>query len=408
VDPTGKETLLHAFGSTGDGVYPRDLLRDAQGSLYGTTQYGGNSACKGGCGTVFKVDTTGKETVLHPFTGFPDGFNPVNSGGLVQDTQGNLYGTTYRGGGYSVGLGTVFKVDTTGKETVLYSFGSHAWDGTNPTGGVVLDANGNLYGTTDSGGEHNQNGTVFELDTTGKETVLHSFSGGRTDGAQPQGGLAFDAHGNLYGTTYSGGGDGGTVFKLLFSSKAATTTTLTSSPDPSIYGQAVTFTATVTSSKGSPPDGESVTFVKNPSVLGTATLSGGSASLTTSTMKAGKTGVRAVYGGDANFATSTSYVFDQLVYKATTTTTVVSSQNPSSLGQSVTFTANITPQFGGKITGTVTFYDGTTTLNTVAISGGTAKFSTSTLTSGKHSITATYNGSTNFDSSSASLTQTVN
>ena len=93
---------------------------------------------------------------------------------------------------------------------------------------------------------------------------------------------------------------------------------------------------------------------------------------------------------------------------ATTTTTLTSSQNPSNFGQSVTFTASVTPQFGGAVTGTVTFYDGSTALKAVGLSGGVAKFTTSTLTSGAHNITATYNGSGNFDGSSASLTQTVN
>jgi hypothetical protein len=98
----------------------------------------------------------------------------------------------------------------------------------------------------------------------------------------------------------------------------------------------------------------------------------------------------------------------QVVSKATTTTTLTSSLNPSNFGQAVTFTASVTPQFGSTVTGTVTFYDGTTVLKTVSVSGGAAKFTTSTLSSGGHSITATYNGSTSFDGSSASLTQTVN
>ena len=94
--------------------------------------------------------------------------------------------------------------------------------------------------------------------------------------------------------------------------------------------------------------------------------------------------------------------------KATTTTTLTSSQNPSNFGQSVTFTASVTPQFSGTVKGSVTFYDGATALKTVGLSGGVAKFTTSTLASGKHTITATYNGSTSFTGSSASLTQTVN
>src|SRR5208337_5418228 len=190
--------------------------------------------------------------------------------------------------------------------------------------------------------------------------------------------------------------------------EATTTTTLSSSPNPSAYGQAVNFTATVTSTLGTPPpDGETVSFLKGTTVLGTGTLSGGSASFTTSTLPVGTDAITAVYGGDSNFPSSKSTAVKQLVSKATTTTILSSSQNPSSFGQSVTFTASATPQFSGTVTGPVTFYDGTTLLKTVAVSKGVAKFTTSTLTSGAHSITATYKGNASFIGSSASLTQTV-
>ena len=188
----------------------------------------------------------------------------------------------------------------------------------------------------------------------------------------------------------------------------ATTTTLSSSPNPSIYGQAVTFTAAVTSTIGVPPDGETVTFKRGTTVLGTVVLSGGSASFTTSALPAGTNAIKAVYVGDSNLAASTSGAASQVVNKATTTTTLASSRNPSNSGQSVTFTASVTPQFSGTVKGTVTFYDGATALKTASLSGEVTKFSTSTLTSGTHSITATYNGSTSFLGSSASLTQTVN
>jgi Bacterial Ig-like domain (group 3) len=115
-----------------------------------------------------------------------------------------------------------------------------------------------------------------------------------------------------------------------------------------------------------------------------------------------------VYGGDSNFGGSTSKAVKQVVNKATTRITLTSSQNPSSAGQSVTFTAKVTPQFSGTVTGSVTFYDGMTALKTAYLSGDVAKFTTSTLTAGSHTITATYNGSANFNSSSASLTQKVN
>jgi hypothetical protein len=188
---------------------------------------------------------------------------------------------------------------------------------------------------------------------------------------------------------------------------ATTTTTLSSSPNPSIYGQAVTFTAAVTSILGAPPDGETVTFKKGGTVLGTGSLSGGSASFTTSALPAGTNYIKAVYGGDANFAASTSKAVSQIVSKATTATALASSLNPSNVGQPVTFTASLTPQFSGTVKGTVTFYDGTTALKTVGLSGGVAKYTTSTLSSGSHTITATYNGNVDFDGSSASLTQTV-
>jgi hypothetical protein len=143
-------------------------------------------------------------------------------------------------------------------------------------------------------------------------------------------------------------------------------------------------------------------------VIGTGTLSGGKATLPISTFGIGTKSVTAVYGGDSNFGGSTSNVVKQLVLKDTTTTTLTSSLNPSNFGQSVTFTANVAPQFSGTPTGTVTFYDGATALKTASLSGGIAKFTTKTLSSGSHSITATYNGNATFSGSSTSLTQNVN
>jgi len=122
----------------------------------------------------------------------------------------------------------------------------------------------------------------------------------------------------------------------------------------------------------------------------------------------GTNSITAVYGGDPNFAGSKSKAVSQVVNKATTTTTLTSSLNPSNFGQSVTFTASETPQYSGTVKGKVTFYDGTTALKTVYLSGGVAKFTTSTLAAGTHTITGTYNGSANFTGSSGSLTQQVN
>jgi len=202
LDITGKETVLHTFtGGTDGGTPGAGVLRDDTGNLYGTTYEGGDLNCTGGlgCGVVFKVDTTGKETVLHTFTGGTDGGSPGAS--VLRDAAGNLYGTT--GGGGTYGYGVVFKLSpTTRKLTVLYTFTGGA-DGSNPYAGVVRDAPGNLYGTTDRGGTYGS-GVVFKLDITGKETVLHTFTGG-TDGANPFAGLLRDNAGNLYGTTHEGG-----------------------------------------------------------------------------------------------------------------------------------------------------------------------------------------------------------
>ena len=182
------------------------MVRDGAGNLYGTTFYGGESDF----GTVYKLDRNGAETVLHSFAGSPlDGQEPT--AGLIRDAAGNFYGTTITGGASN--LGTVYKLDTTGKETVLYSFTGRP-DGKFPWAGLVRDAAGNLYSTASQGGA-SRYGTVFRLDTTGNFIILHSFAFGATDGITPMGGLIRDTAGNLYGTTLQGGAFGvGTVFKL--------------------------------------------------------------------------------------------------------------------------------------------------------------------------------------------------
>jgi uncharacterized repeat protein (TIGR03803 family) len=219
LDTTGGETVLYSFTNVPDGAFPfAGLIRD-KGNLYGTTAYGGSGNCYSyigtlvGCGTVFKLDTTGKETVLHSFTDTPDGAQP--EAGLVRDKEGNLYGTTVVGG---TG-GTVFKVDTNGTEIILNSFaGGGAVDGGGPEAGLVIDKEGDLYGTTTGGGPFGY-GTVFKLDTTGKETVLHYFTN-TPDGAYPDAGLIMDKEGHLYGTASEGGSSGyGTVFKVDSSGK---------------------------------------------------------------------------------------------------------------------------------------------------------------------------------------------
>ncbi len=238
-----KESVLHKFTGGADGASPYlgSLVMDGSGNLYGMTQVGGGGDCvfggAPGCGTVFKI--SGKhETVLHSFMGLPDGAD--SPGGLIIDSAGNLYGTTIIGGtvGNSdcpEGCGTVFKVDPTGNETVLYSFCPKMGcaDGAAPYGGLILDEKTKtLYGTTWGGGTSTGGGggTVFKLTETGKETVLYSFCSrpNCTDGSSPIAQLIIDKRGNLYGTTYfggtgscpqAGGGGCGTVFKLSANGK---------------------------------------------------------------------------------------------------------------------------------------------------------------------------------------------
>lgn len=184
-----------------------------------------------------------------------------------------------------------------------------------------------------------------------------------------------------------------------------TTTTISSSPNPSSYGQTVTFTAVVSSTLGPPPDGETVTFTQGTTVLGTGALAGGSATLTISTLTTGTHKVKASYAGDSNFSGSVSAPVSQVVTAAATTTTLVSSLNPANVGQAVTFTATVSAAFGGTVTGKVVFFNGSTKLATSTLSGGVASYTTSKLPAGTDPITATYAGSGLYK---ASTSNTVN
>jgi uncharacterized repeat protein (TIGR03803 family) len=230
LETSGNFTVLHKFNSEdGQGV-TGDMILDSAGNLYGISPYGGLTAGKcrttplPGCGVVFKVSPQGHVTVLYAFTGGADGYAPYK--GLARDPAGNLYGVTEYGGVFDNGV--LFKLDVNGSYAVLYSFDRSA-DGEYPDG-MVRDQEGNLYGTTQFGGitagvcAKNAEpgcGVVYRLDPTGKFTVLHRFTG-RDDGSTPLGGVVIDAEGNLYGTAAAGGnatgpcaGFGcGTVFKV--------------------------------------------------------------------------------------------------------------------------------------------------------------------------------------------------
>jgi uncharacterized repeat protein (TIGR03803 family) len=228
-DGSWKEKTLYSFCPTTcrDGIEPQaSLIFDAEGNLYGTTRFTGAGVC---CGTVFELTPNSGGgwafKVLYTFTGGADGDQPL--AGLTFDAAGSLYGTTFYGGiltcGEPVGCGVVFKLtpnsDGSWTQSVLHRFTGS--DGRFPAAGVILDAAGNIYGTTELGGALDD-GTVFKLSGTGKETVLFSFN--QILGYEPVGGLVLDPAGNLYGTTWEGGSNinspcgtnvgCGTVFKL--------------------------------------------------------------------------------------------------------------------------------------------------------------------------------------------------
>jgi uncharacterized repeat protein (TIGR03803 family) len=217
------EQVLYSFtGGNDGGDAATGLVFDSQGNLYGTTVVGGTSAC----GTVFKLAPKAsppwQESVLYPFGCYADGKNPY--GGVTFDPQGNLYGTTVSGGSGgscgSYGCGVVFQLTPTA-ENVLHSFTGGS-DGFGPGGGVVLDKKGRLYGTTPDGGADSE-GVVYELSPaahTWRERIVHAFTGGKDGGVGSLGLLLLDASGNLYGDTELGGAhSAGTAFELAPSSK---------------------------------------------------------------------------------------------------------------------------------------------------------------------------------------------
>jgi len=196
---------LYTFTGGSDGGSPNGgLTWDAQqAAIYGVTFSGGAK----NLGTIFKLDNAGNETVVYSFKGKPDGEHPSRT--VLLDAQGNFYGTNYEGGANS--YGGVYELDASGTESVLYSFGPGT-DGEYPGSGVIADQAGDLLGTTGYGGTAGD-GTIFQVTLSGQERILHNFTG--ADGQYPFGDLLRDASGNLYGTTSMGGAHGyGTVWEL--------------------------------------------------------------------------------------------------------------------------------------------------------------------------------------------------
>ncbi len=455
------ETVLHTFAGGTDGSNPvNGLVMDGVGNLYVKT----NSYSAGGrySDTVFELTPSGggwtnqaiaslgglssSGLTTHSGSIYTTSSNgvfevsPNGNGGwqthrlytfikaspigtLAFDEWGSIYGTAGaggRGGGMMYMLTPPRGGVGYWKMKMIHNFEGGQADGASPAGGLLIGEGTTLFGATYHGGEYND-GTVFTYLYDGDNEwfpgPLWSFNG--SDGGAGNGDLIFDSSQNLYGTTLCGGGGpynqfcgssgNGVVFELNPYNISNTATTLTSSPNPSTYGQAVTFTSAVTPA---PPDGETVSFQyqigRKSYSLGSGTLLGGSASLASSGLPPGTDSVVAAYGGDSKLVGSASKALKQGVTTAGTTTALASSLNPSNVGQSVTFTASVSPKFSGTPTGTMVFYDGTTKLGSKEVKGGVAELTTKKLTSGTHTIRATYGGSKDFTGSSAALTQAVN
>jgi hypothetical protein len=455
INPSGSALVYSTYlGGSGDDFAEGTV--DSAGNVYVTgsttssdfpvTPGAFQTTPNGGVDTfVVKFNPTGSALIYSTYIG---GSGNDAGFGIAVDSEGNSYVTglttstdfpttpgafqTICGCQYD-GDSFVFKLNPTGSALVYSTYlGATSFYGVGSRIAVGSVGNAYVVGSAACGfpttpgavqttckknyGPPRGDAFVTKVNAAGSALVYSTYLGG--GGTDSGADIAVDSVGNAYvtGFTNSPSGfptknplqptNGGQydAFVTKIDMRAVPTITLSSSLNPSTYGQEVTLTAVV----NGPPDGEAVTFKQGTTVLGTGTLSGGSASFTIPALKVGTDAITAVYSGDSNFTGSTSKAVKQVVNKATTTTTLTSSQNPSNFGQSVTFTANVTPQFSGTVKGSVTFYDGATALKTVALSGGVSKFTTSTLTSGSHSITATYNGNANFDGSSASLTQTVN
>jgi len=365
ITPGGTLTTLYSFcaqTNCTDGLNPiGSLVQASNGNFYGITLYGGaetGSGCAAGCGTIFEFTPAGALTTLYNFCSQPDctdGEPGAYPTALIQGSDGNLYGTTAQGGNwntgtsgycpFSYGCGTIFQITTNGTLTTLYNLCSQSgcMDGYFPQGGLVQDTNGTFYGTTAYGGANSPGaGMVYSLSTglgpfvkaqppSGKVGTAVNILGTDLTGATsvtfngtaaaftvassseittsvPAGATA----GYVAVTTPSGTLTTNVPF-LLSTTLITTSATLTSSQNPSTSGEPVTFTAVVGSDAGAPPNGETVSFEKGTTVLGTGTLSDGSASFTTSTLSVGTTSVKAVYGGDAYFKGSKSTVVKQVV-----------------------------------------------------------------------------------------------
>jgi uncharacterized repeat protein (TIGR03803 family) len=408
-----------------DGSGPSGgLIFDVHGNLYGPTASGGVNEA----GTVFELSPNGanwSESVLYSFCpalGCPDGNEPQFA--LVFDPQGNLYGAVNGGGANA--YGGIFELSPSGggswTEQVLQSFcpGPTCTNGYGPKG-VAADAHNNVFGDTAFGGGQANRGNVFELSPLGgghwNYNVIYTFcpqqNCNNDGGGEPLAGIVLDGQGNIYGTTGAGGlYSEGAVYELMPVPLIPTTTVLTTAPNPSNLGQAVTMTATVHAQNGSTPTG-TVVFQSNGTQIGSASLNNsGVAVLNYANLPVGNDNIVAIYQGSATLAPSTSNTVQQVVQRDLSTTAVTSSPNPSTGGEQVTITATVTPAGSPAPTGTVGFTSNGTLIPgcsaQVLSLSGIASCTTSSLAVGTDAIVATYSGDGNYAGSNGSVTQIVN
>ncbi len=385
----------------------------------------------GDSGNAYAITTAGSGTLKLTGNNIFSGGVTIGAGTLLAD---NASGSATGSGAVTVNSGATLSGTGTASGSVTVNSGAHLAPGDGGTsvfntGSLILGSgsdldivlNGNTAGSgydqinvngsvTVSGSNLNLSGSRSTHDGT-VLTIIRNNLGGTVSGNFA--GLAEGATEAFNSVTYTSsyqGGAGNDV--VLTANPAVTTATVASGSNPSVFGQSITFTATVASTSSGTPTG-TVTFMDGATSLGTAALNGsGQAVLSTSGLSVGSHSVTVVYGGDTNFATSTSPTLTQTVNQDTSTSVVAPSANPSVSGQSVMFTATVTANSpgSGMPTGTVTFKDGSTVLGAGLLNGsGQATFNTSALSVGSHSITAVYGGDGNFTTSTSSaFTQTVN
>jgi uncharacterized repeat protein (TIGR03803 family) len=392
---------LYTFTGGADGASPMGITIDANGNLFGTVQIG----AAGAPGAIWELAKgSSKITTLYSFTGGATGGTPS---GITIDSNGNLFGSTLSGG--VNGAGIIWQLST-GSSTVvpIGVFGGNTFLTGSVPQAITIDTGGNLFGTAANSGISSVGAVWALFQGTGSITGAYSFTGG-SDGGTPSG-ITIDRSGNLFATTQTGGARGaGTIVKLAgVVPLTVTNTTLTASANPITLGQTVAFTATVTAPGGSPTTG-TVTFMNGSTLIGTVTLNASTSQATafTNSLPLGSNNITATYNGTTVFASSSASLTETV--NSATTTTLIASANPIMLGQTVAFVATVTSGAGSP-TGTVTFMNGSTLIGTVTVNSTThqAVAFTASLPLGMNNITATYNGATGFATSSASLTETVN